>query len=673
MREDTKPEISTLDFKDFLTELQNAVDSNNPDQGPAFTLILGAGFSNGLIPTAYEMAMNDIPWWMGKTRDLEQPFTRAPSNNPDFIKRRNELWKKIKDEQPRNKNIPDFGINPDGSPKDDADNIALCYKAIMCASSGLNSQKDRCAYLRDAVKRTDNEINYAHLFLAGILYAQRTKAWRKEYGHKHPFCRTILSTNFDNLLQRSLQLNNQLYFVSDQPENHFDTPDDQHEAVHLIQTHGSIFRPFVANSAAEIEKLKENAGAFKDYLGRHGVIVIGYGGWDDAIMKALMDCKHFAGNLYWCDLHPVGEWHKLRSNVTALLEKHSDDAFYVPLRGKDGADYAMRDLHMALGLENYPRVLIDPLPNLIESIKGLRLPESLGEEKLRKKSKAEKCGVQGIGDLDNPKAVKGAVIELLTEFQGEFTNPKTATGKMVLAYASAISSEEEKAVALWSEVAGMADATAKQKTRALYNRGVTKGQNSDAKGEMEDYTQVIEMADAPAQQKAKALVNRGVTKGQNGDAKGAMEDYTQVIKMDDAAVELKVNALIYRGVTKGQNGDAKGEMEDYTQVIKMDDVPADLKATALVNRGDTRYKNGDYQGALSDANAAILCDGITREDEARAYTNRAEAKYKLGVKDGARVDVKHALGISEIPDNCRKEAEKVLDSIEKGIPFEFGD
>jgi hypothetical protein len=137
----------------------------------------------------------------------------------------------------------------------------------MCASDGLHSEESRSGYLRAVVRRTKNKINYANLYLAGILQAQRTEEWKRN--HRRPFCRTVLTTNFDTLLQRALLLNNQLFFVSDQPENHFDTPDDSNEAIHIVQTHGSIFRPFVANSEAQIRRLrKENSQPFHESLGR---------------------------------------------------------------------------------------------------------------------------------------------------------------------------------------------------------------------------------------------------------------------------------------------------------------------------------------------------------------------------------------------------------------------
>jgi len=388
MPEENEPQISVKSFEDFITTVISEVNAPARDKSPAYTLIIGSGFSSGLIPTAYEMAMNNIPWWKysGRSDESMKPAT----DDSNFTEERNKLWKSIKDEEPRNPKIPPLEIDERGFPTDDPDNVAKCYKAIMCASAGLSSQNQRTEYLRDVVKRSENEINYAHLFLAGILKAQNTDAW-EDLKHKRPFCKTVLTTNFDTLLQRSLQLNNQLFFVSDQPDGSFEKPTDNHDAIHIVQTHGSIFRPFLANNDEEIKDLMEkNAPALKDYFEKRGIIVIGYGGWEDTLMKALTDCRHFNGNLFWCDIHPESSLNKLRSNVRELLSQHHKDAFYVPLPTNDGADLALQELHDKLGLKSYPQIIVNPLSDLIDSIKRLKLPKSLLTQNTFSKNDIEK-------------------------------------------------------------------------------------------------------------------------------------------------------------------------------------------------------------------------------------------------------------------------------------------
>jgi hypothetical protein len=54
-----------------------------------------------------------------------------------------------------------------------------------------------------------------------------------------------------------------------------------------------------ANTDDEIGRLRElNATMITPWLEQRGVVVIGYGGWDDGIMDALAACHRFARGLY---------------------------------------------------------------------------------------------------------------------------------------------------------------------------------------------------------------------------------------------------------------------------------------------------------------------------------------------------------------------------------------
>jgi hypothetical protein len=592
-----KPAISVKRFEDFIQAVSTAVNLPTSDSSPAFTLIIGAGFSNGLIPTAYDMAFHDIPWWLDPERDAAKPFSRAPGcvpgSDPEFQKRRNALWRKIKEEQPRNEKIPpDLEVDGDGCPVNNPDNIARCYKAIMCASCGLSSQEARCNYLRDAVKRTENEINYAHLFLAGILEAQRTEAWKKEYRHRRPFCRTVLTTNFDTLLQRSLQLNNQLFFISDQPDKLFDSLDDEHEAVHVVQTHGSIFRRFTANDDEEIRRMMEkNAPAFTDYLGRHGVIVIGYGGWDDTIMKALEKCTRFEGNLYWCGITPEGEWGGLCKKVQKLLEDHSGDAYYVPLKGNDGAFVTMRELHKALGLKNHPKVLIDPFANLLESIRGFRFqPEYEYENVLPEKQRRE-VSPQCLADIIKPQAVKEGVIKLLSKYRDRFNNPETYEEKRVLADSLTLAGDYSSARAIYSSLIVMDGVTSDQRAWALFLRAMLINDETEYEAKIGDLLQVTQMADISSEIKLNAFYYRGLTHYFNQNNQDAIKDFTSAIDLFDQPSEVKARSFFFRAEVYKKLKDYVSATSDYTVALLQKELPEILNKKAVDALGHLEYES----------------------------------------------------------------------------------
>jgi hypothetical protein len=194
------------------------------------------------------------------------------------------------------------------------------------------------------------EINQAHLFLASILQTQDTteEELASLWKGRRPFCRTVFTTNFDPLLQHSLQIVGRLYSISDRPEE-LDAPDDdESDTIQLIYTHGSSHRYVLLNTREEIERgTTWNAPSLVKYFERHGVIVIGYSGWRDTTMAALEKCVQFDGNLYWVDIHDSTRVDELLSpDVVKFLERHRGNAFYV----QASADDLMAALHGALGL-----------------------------------------------------------------------------------------------------------------------------------------------------------------------------------------------------------------------------------------------------------------------------------------------------------------------------------
>jgi len=67
--------------------------------------------------------------------------------------------------------------------------------------------------------------------------------------------------------------------------------------------------------------------------------------------------------------------------------------------------------------------------------------------------------------------------------------------------------------------------------RALYNRGVSKGQSGDAPGEIADYTAVLELPNAPVEQQAQALLGSGVARIQDGERDNACDQLREALAL----------------------------------------------------------------------------------------------------------------------------------------------
>ena len=281
---------------------------------PAYTLVLGAGASFGAVPTVRQMfGLQEngtihpqcIPAWVYQ---LDYRRTLPSEELPGCVL---NFWRAFAIANPKL-------LNGKAFPDDVALGAAMkslfpCAKSIaegyqllfdQRATGGLNSPSSARDYLRYVTFPVDGRIklNSTHFFLASLLALQNRAhvpetSSASPYVGKRPFARTIFTTNFDPLLQVSFQLFQLLYYMTDRPDllaaDAVNT--DDNPALHIFYAHGSVHRPFLANSEIEITHLKDrNARSLTGYFARHGVIVLGYSGWDDCLLKALDETTNFS-------------------------------------------------------------------------------------------------------------------------------------------------------------------------------------------------------------------------------------------------------------------------------------------------------------------------------------------------------------------------------------------
>jgi tetratricopeptide (TPR) repeat protein len=600
------PAFDSISQDDLIGRVLRRLELQRTRQ-PGFTLLLGSGFSAPLIPTAGQVVAWDIAWWLywRQTASDTDAFAHRPADDGavrDFEKR---LWPRVC-EQCHNS----FRLKDD-LPQADAQNIGMAYQAIMSgkATSGLSDLQERRRYLRSLCARVGDKVNGAHIFLASILRAQ--ERWPSDKW-KRPFCRTLFTTNFDPLLQRSLQLVSRLYFMSDRPEALEPPEDEDQDAIHLVYSHGSVHRYLLLNTQQEIANAaRTTASKLVPYFQRHGVLVVGYSGWQDATMRALARCQAFDGNLYWCDIHPPEEAEELLSPAArALLKRKRDNAFYVRIAG---ADQLMLALHRGLGLENAPGFIRDPIAQMIEDLESVHVTDASSEPRA----------------LDTFKDSRDQAVFRLRAAQRLFENPEQlqarGPGKIPAddqrIYGEALTAKMmdealtkwragslRQAIQLWTKVINDKRSAAAFQAKALVNRGVAHGQRDQPAKEIADYTAVVAMPDAPADQRARALVYRGVTHEQQGRLEQAIADYTTVIAMPDAPAEQRAAALVYRAIIHVEHGRPEQAIADCTAAIDLPDAPAEDKSLALANRGWGRFTTqpSDLAGLREDSEAALV-------------------------------------------------------------------
>ncbi|HBS29781.1 MAG TPA: hypothetical protein DEB06_10115, partial [Phycisphaerales bacterium] len=502
------PGISRLSFESFRMIV--ARDVARPESlHRASTLILGAGFSVPLVPTVDQMVRSDIARWLHEAESV--PATDKPPIE-DFQR---ALWKSVLEHQKLDSELrfeidPASGLPAATSPS----NFWNAYRAVMSdgCPHGLHTLHLRREYFRSLIRAIGKRMNGAHLYLAALAAEQPR------------FCRTIFTTNFDPLLQRALQLADRAYMISDRPEV-LETPDDDTGgAIHLIYTHGTAARYRMLNSKEEIDSAADKNGPLLvHYLKTHPVIVMGWGGAEDALMRALLAVPQFDCGLYWCGTAPDPTAVGALSPEAKQLLSHTRGTHYVHIVS---ADQTMADLYRAVTGHAFPRLLREPIEVVMDQISGLELDGvRLRREALTPPRPPGGGGGTASSEEQSLTEIRDDVLRRLKLAAEAFGRVDATTPPPVSIALSAFAQatdrywaeDWEQALTLFtSAIEATPGLPAAERATAMFRRAYASGQTGKPDEAIADYSAVLAMPDAPAEQRAMALVNRGFTYGQTG-------------------------------------------------------------------------------------------------------------------------------------------------------------
>jgi len=115
--------------------------------------------------------------------------------------------------------------------------------------------------------------------------------------------RLIITTNFDNLIEKALDMEGfsdrySVIATNDQAKNS-DTW-DKVEICRIYKIHGDKDQGPIRNSPVELEKLDEYIERdFQELINRHGVLVLGYAGEDEGVIRCFERREHYRYPIYW--------------------------------------------------------------------------------------------------------------------------------------------------------------------------------------------------------------------------------------------------------------------------------------------------------------------------------------------------------------------------------------
>ena len=660
----SEPPVRCLPEADTVEQIVETVQQAGAGAAP-FALVLGSGFSHGLVPTARELVERSLPLWMKSLQggDTFENLGKAPDDTRNAIAR--DFWRAFAAKNAkRGLSLP---LDPStGFPQD----YSAAYRAAFAPdySAAVGEPAQARTFQRALMRLDQPRLNAAHFLLASLLGVQPGKTRRNDlFKTRAAFSRLILTTNFDPFLQTALQAVNRLYFMSDTPELGVgdEILDDQIDAIHLVYLHGSIHRRSQAATDEDIQALKErNARTLAPVLKRHGVIVLGYSGWDDAIVEALAACDRFDHRLYWCGREPDPRAPgAFGPRVPDILRKPS--AVYVNIRT---AGHFMAQLHTQL-VHGLPRLLHNPIGQLREMLQTIDLNEL--------EPMTASAGSAGLLPSDSSchdvfVRAQRVAIERLSGAEKSFLDPVPDRAAMSSGATSQISQlhssagvaaalgNYDESIRLYTQALDLALVPVDQKAGLLNDRGLAFFFSAKVDPAVEDWTRAAELEGAPVEQVAKALYNRAVAWGRKGETAKELADYTRLIEhVPGAPVEHLAKALYNRAVTLSDTGETDRALADYTRIIEqMPGVPLQQVAKALAGRGWAYYERRDYAAFLRDTGAAIgkepsldfaafglglaLLSCGRDADALVAYRHAAE-RFPQGIEQHGLSDLKDAL------------------------------
>lgn len=281
----------------MTSRLAEAINSQEP---ASYSFLLGAGFSRSAgIPLARDIAAVLSNYKTAKRR-------KSPESLAEIIRRI------LQEDDARTSALADLAaLDNSFAGLDYSEVYTRLFDDGQLFPNGLRSQARFVAELLGVAEQISLGWNFESLYL-GFLCAQL----RKNRAFK---INTILTTNFDNVLVNSFSHIDGHFRVLDHPhaiiDDAFDTPYPR-----LLYLHGRYLHYRVINSSIQIARLREQLrddrnlvlnsrlGAINKSL-KHaseggGLIVVGYDGWEDAVMaileRELARENGFEAGVTWC-------------------------------------------------------------------------------------------------------------------------------------------------------------------------------------------------------------------------------------------------------------------------------------------------------------------------------------------------------------------------------------
>ena len=673
-------DVKILSEDSAIEKIVETVGKSEQGKAP-FALVVGAGFSRGLVPITRDIVHKSLPrldksfvpnllkpastartlWGFDKER-------RRQERHKDEEEKRRAIsfWKKFAEEnESKGLQIP---LSVQGLPLD----VQLAYKCAFDNRSvwPFANPADAHKFLHGIMRSDPPRLNAAHFFLASILGSQPSIVPKESvakdktfslFKFQSAFSRLILTTNFDPFLQIALQYANRLYFMSDTPNlEGKDLSEDQTDAIHLVYLHGSIHRHAQAHTDEQIKQIKEmNAKVLAPILKGRAIIVIGYSGWDDVVVEALAACDKFEHGLYWLGLRTkpfVKGAFGLR--VPEILEKPG--ACYVPIKG---AGHFMNKLNTRLV---YGLPLLDnPIAQLRQKLSRIDLQKlddleiGLAEISLNGVTQI----AHNIVDKPTVKLAMEIVLQGLEIAEGAFFKQCEEGSIRHLKIQAGRANLCTERINFCDKALTIPNLSIAHQASFLELRSHAFFMSGKFDEGIADLTRIIETPHSPNKNVWQALLNRAMAFWQTEEKRdlvAALADLTRVVEeipdtpdMPQDLKKLRMECLYCRGCILCDKEEYEKSISDLTSILDKYSYDSQDSIRILFSRACVFETMGQYENAVKDY--SIILQSPYRApcgQEFEARHHRARVFQKMRADEKAMADFTRAIETSNgVPAN----------------------
>lgn len=244
----------------------------------------------------------------------------------------------------------------------------------------------------------------------------------------------VLTTNFDNLIEKSIRKIDESYDMTFQTD---DVMPKLSSKLNVIKLHGDYNYDCLRNTADELETLSKRTFDSLMKSNIKEIIVIGYSGADNSVMKFLRELSKKNVKILWCT---IKQYHKQNSEIEDLFLNNGEsgycfiegfdelfDSIY-HFQGENNAEInnlykEQNDHSLQLDITNQPEKIVYNINPLINNPSCYKFNCSLSSEEIAKfnddNSNAfimqHKGWIYYIGDKDNvslSKLSQNALVEI---------------------------------------------------------------------------------------------------------------------------------------------------------------------------------------------------------------------------------------------------------------------